>query len=240
MNPLSFSKKLTWLTLFSIAMGFLETAVVIYLRKLYYPDGFNFPLVPIEPSLALVELIREAATILMLAGIGILVGRSKLERFAVFIYCFAVWDIFYYIFLKLFLDWPASLFTWDILFLLPVPWVGPVLAPCLVALTFVGFALYIMRSHEKGLSLIMNPVERWLFVLGSFIIIGSFIAPYAAYIQKEHQSAWLPGSNKDLFQEISHFIPNYYDWLIFCIGEFGLLLSTTLFILRTFKNKRAW
>src|SRR6201998_1661345 len=109
-----------WLTAFSIAMGFLETAVVIYLRKLYYPHGFQFPLVPIDNDIAMVEFLREAATIIMLLGIGIIAGKNTSQKFGIFIYCFAVWDIFYYVFLKLLLGWPESLFTWDILFIIPV------------------------------------------------------------------------------------------------------------------------
>src|SRR5271167_2605871 len=105
---MNLTKKTGWLTLFSIAMGFMETAVVIYLRKVYYPRGFQFPLVPIEPSIALTEFLREAATIIMLLGIGILTGKTRAQKFAFFIYCFAVWDIFYYVFLKIFLNWPES------------------------------------------------------------------------------------------------------------------------------------
>src|SRR5690348_14185303 len=112
--------KLIWLSLFAIAMGFMESAVVIYLRKILYPGGFQFPLMPISNDLAMVEIFREAATMIMLVGIGILAGRSVKEKFAIFIFCFAVWDIFYYVFLKIFLDWPQSLMTWDILFLIPV------------------------------------------------------------------------------------------------------------------------
>jgi hypothetical protein len=37
-------KTIIWLAVFSMAMGYLESAVVVYLRKLYYPDGFKFPL----------------------------------------------------------------------------------------------------------------------------------------------------------------------------------------------------
>jgi hypothetical protein len=92
-----------WLTFFSIAMGYLETSVVVYLRELYYPQGFDFPLAPISPSLAVTEFWREVATIVMLWGVGVLAGRSKTEKFALFLYSFAIWDIFYYIFLKILL-----------------------------------------------------------------------------------------------------------------------------------------
>ena len=94
------TKVLIWLTLFSIAMGFMETAIVVYLRELYYPKGFQFPLTVIPSNIALVEFLREAATLIMLIGIGIVAGKNKPQRFAFFIYCFAIWDIFYYVFLK--------------------------------------------------------------------------------------------------------------------------------------------
>src|SRR5215204_495359 len=135
MNPLT--KKLIWVTIFSIAMGFMETAIVVYLRKIYYPGGFQFPLVPMEADLVLVEILREAATIIMLVGIGILIGKNTSQKFAYFIYCFAIWDLCYYIFLKLLLDWPESLLTPDILFLIPVPWVGPVIGPCIISMTMI-------------------------------------------------------------------------------------------------------
>ena len=91
-------KTLFWVTFFSIAMGFLESAVVIYLRRMYYPHGFSFPLQPMPHDIAIVEIWREAATIIMLLAIGILAGRKPSEKFAWFVISFAVWDIFYYVF----------------------------------------------------------------------------------------------------------------------------------------------
>ncbi|CAN5476760.1 hypothetical protein BH10BAC1_BH10BAC1_14060 [soil metagenome] len=126
-------KTIIWLTVFSIAMGFLETSIVVYLRKLYYPAGFEFPLVPVPIDIATTEFWREVATIIMLIGAGVMAGKNATQRFVFFLYSFAIWDIFYYVFLKLLRNWPESLFTWDILFLIPVPCVGPVIAPCIVS-----------------------------------------------------------------------------------------------------------
>ncbi len=110
-------------------MGFLEAIVVVYVRELYYPDGFNFPLKPMPGWLIAVELVRELCTLLMLGGCGLDFRQEYLfQRLAVFLFIFGVWDIFYYIGLKIFLNWPESLFTWDILFLIPITWIGPVLA----------------------------------------------------------------------------------------------------------------
>src|SRR4030043_48057 len=126
-----------WLTVFSIAMAYLESAVVVYLRAIMYPEGFDFPLAPMQPGIAVTEIFREAATIIMLLGAGYLGGRYLTQRFAWFIYCFAIWDIFYYVFLKMLDHWPASLMTWDILFLIPTTWTGPVLTPLIVSLTML-------------------------------------------------------------------------------------------------------
>ena len=145
MKSLPFPARILFIiTIFSIAMGFMESSVVVYLREILYPGGFDFPLAPINLHLAITELIREAATLIMLLTIGIIAGRTASERFAWFIFSFAIWDLFYYIFLKLLLGWPESLLTWDILFLIPITWVGPVISPVLVALTMILLAVIII------------------------------------------------------------------------------------------------
>jgi hypothetical protein len=117
------------LGLFSVAMAALEAIVVIYLRQLYYPQGFSFPLAPASLPIVFTEWLREATTIVML----FIMGESRRQRipqgFFCFLYAFAMWDIFYYVWLKILINWPPSLLTWDLLFLIPVPWVSPVLAP---------------------------------------------------------------------------------------------------------------
>ena len=125
-------------TAFAIAMANVETMIVVYLRRLYHPAGFAFPLGRIDPPTYLLELTREACTLAMLATFGIAAGRTKVGKGAYFLLVFGLWDIFYYVWLKIFLHWPASLFTWDILFLIPIPWVGPVLAPVSVACTMIA------------------------------------------------------------------------------------------------------
>src|SRR6056297_1590396 len=100
--------KLIIITAFGIAMALFESAVVIYLREIMYPDGFQFPLAPIHPHLLLTELLREASAMIMLICIGLLAAKSFSQRFAWFVYSFALWDIFYYVFLWLLLGWPES------------------------------------------------------------------------------------------------------------------------------------
>jgi len=234
-------KKLFFLTAFSIAMGFVETAVVIYLRELYYPlpDGFKFPLVPIPPNIAVVEFLREAATIIMLAGVGILAGRNKTEKFAFFIYCFAVWDIFYYVFLKIFLNWPESFFTWDVLFLIPVPWVGPVLAPVFVSLVMILLAGIIVFFEERNVNTKFLWKETVPITFGCFIIIFSFMMDYVEYVlgSRSETGIWNVASEKALFEEVANYVPLHFNWLMFLTGGAVLLFGIAVFF---FRMKKQW
>ena len=154
--------KYIFVGLFAVAMGLLETAVVVYLRERSFLDGFGFPLKTIGHNLAIVELWREVATILMLIAVGWMAGHNKNTRFGWFIYAFAIWDIFYYVFLKVFLNWPESLATWDVLFLLPVIWVGPVWAPVLLSAVMIVFTVVINQINAQT----NRPIGRlnWGFV----------------------------------------------------------------------------
>ncbi|MFC1614846.1 hypothetical protein ACFL5K_06075 [Gemmatimonadota bacterium] len=140
-----------YLTLFAVSMAYLESAVVVYLRALYYPQGFSFPMVMIEQQMVLVEIGRELSTLVMIAVVAHFAGKIFYERFAVFCILFGIWDIFYYIWLKILLDWPDSLFTLDVLFLIPLPWIGPVLSPVIVAVSLViGGGLILNRIGYGG------------------------------------------------------------------------------------------
>ncbi len=130
-------RRLAWTALFGVAFGWVEAAVVVYLRRIFYPDGFGFPLVPIDPELLAVELAREAATLLMLLAVAMLAGRRSWERFGHFLVAFGLWDLAYYAGLKAALGWPPGPGTFDILFLLPAPWTAPVYAPALAAALMV-------------------------------------------------------------------------------------------------------
>jgi len=212
-----------WLTLFSIAMGYLESAVVVYLRAIYYPNCFNFPLVNMNPAIAITELGREAATIIMLAGIGVVAGKNSTQRFAWFLYCFAIWDIFYYVFLKVLLNWPESLFTWDILFLIPLPWVGPVICPCIISISMILLALMLIYFNNKNPALKINPREWILFISGSLVVILSFILDCYKCINLY---------KGEVLDALSQYIPRHFDWPIFCIGEILILTAIFLFFFR--------
>ena len=125
----STTQRITVVSLFAITLGFLEAIVVVYLREIFYPAGFQFPLVLLPHEFYNIEILREITTIVLLACVGLLAGKTRYEKFGWFLLAFGIWDIFYYVGLKLALGWPPSFMTWDILFLIPVSWIGPVLAP---------------------------------------------------------------------------------------------------------------
>jgi hypothetical protein len=161
------------LLLFGAAFGYLEAAVVSYLRVLHEPARQRFyparspaelfPLITLDQMRAAgaeqgqtlsIEIGREAATIIMLAAVALAVARNAGEWAAAFVITFGTWDITFYIFLKVLLGWPATLFTWDILFLIPVPWVGPVLAPVLVSAVMIAAGVWHLHAQSQG-----NPVR---------------------------------------------------------------------------------
>ncbi len=225
---------MVWLTVFSIAMGYMESAVVIYLRKIYYPDGFQFPLVPLEANIVMVELFREAATLIMLLGVGILSAQKASLRFTCFIFCFAVWDLFYYFFLWVFLGWPGSIFTWDLLFLIPVPWVGPVIAPCIISMTMILLAISIFYFQGQGLDTRLKVNEWGLLSVGSFLVVLSFIWDYWKYVRdlKLAEVANTFSGSQAMFNELKEYVPDAFNWPLFLTGEFILLYGIIIFFQR--------
>jgi hypothetical protein len=225
--------------IFALAMGLLETIVVVYLRQIYYPAGFEFPLVEFSPFMMKVELLREAATIIMLVTVGILAGKNFNRSFAFFIYTFALWDISYYIGLKLLLNWPASLLTWDILFLIPVVWVGPVLAPVLCSLAMITLAVIIVLLENKKVKPVVSRLEWFLFITGSLVVLWSFLRDYSLLLIKGHYLSQLSTleSNQSFHQAIDNYIPSWFDWPVFCLGIVLIMLGIGRMLLRLISNK---
>jgi hypothetical protein len=202
------------LFLFGISFGYVEAAVVVYLRAIYDPIRTQlhpergphdlFPLIT-QKELAntgsentrrlAIEVAREAATMLMLAAVALGVARNLHEWIAAFAIAFGVWDISFYAFLKLMIHWPESLTTWDILFLIPLPWVGPVWAPVLVALTMVVCGLISLRAGG-----VRGRLPHWAGVLaGAAVIIIAFV--------------W------DFRNTTTGGFPNPFNWPLFLVGE---------------------
>jgi hypothetical protein len=211
-------RKFIPLTVFSIAFAMVEAAVVVYLRKLYYPDGFGFPINPIPSDILFVEVLREASTFAILASVAVASGAGRLYRFSYFIYCFGLWDIFYYVWLKALIGWPASFLTPDILFLIPVVWWGPVLAPMIVAFSLCGASLYVVYKMDGGFIPCFRRSDFVWIVSGAAVIFYTFMADAAVI-----------GAGGT---------PPPYRWLLFLGGE-GVGLVAFAGIMRRGKQQSA-
>ena len=128
-------KRLLAVAVFGIAFGFVEAAVVVYLRAatglLPVPQAHGPAALP--ETLVRIECFREAATLVMLGGIAWLAGQNLKARISAFLWTFAFWEFFYYVWLRLTIGWPGSLVSSDILFLIPVPWIAQVWFPLLIS-----------------------------------------------------------------------------------------------------------
>ena len=211
------TRKIILVVIFSISMAYVEAAVVVYLRVIYYPEGFSFPLTPITENMILIEILRESATILMLFSIAVLIGKKAWERFAYFLFCFGIWDIFYYIWLKVLLDWPSSIFEWDILFLIPLPWIGPVIAPVSVSILMIIFSSLIISSFQKGYNFRPTLISHILALVGTAFILFSFMHDLDAALYQQ--------------------LPQPYMYEVLVIGE---LLYITAFVISYVKPTRQY
>lgn len=169
--------RLLVVTLYAAAMAWVEAAVVFYLRSMMPSfDPYQPNPLPDLKGLGQAELIREAATLVMLGTVGWLAGNTRRNRFGYAAMAFGIWDLFYYVFLIPLTGWPRSVFDWDILFLLPLPWWGPVLAPVLIAgLLVLGGGLLAWYDTAS------RPVwpTRWSVACaaaGALLALGVFMA----------------------------------------------------------------
>jgi hypothetical protein len=182
-HPCDYAARLTLVIAFAVAMAFVEAAVVVYLRALFYPEGFALPLKILPARFVAIELVREFSTLIMLLAVAVLAGKKLWERFGWFAIAFGVWDIFYYIWLRVTLGWPESLFEWDVLFLIPIPWIGPVIAPVLVALLLTAIGVLLTRRYARGGSF-RPTLLGWVGgTLGAVVILYSFMRDTAVTLE---------------------------------------------------------
>lgn len=208
------SKKLSVYSILFISLAYLEATIVVYLRELYYPDGFYFPIKIIKNYIAVIEIGREAFTIIILWFSAMLAAEKFKERFALFLYNFGLWDIFYYVWLKVLIDWPAGWLEWDILFLIPLPWIAPWLAPALISIGFIICSYIVLKHPHKFKDKIFNKIEWFLEIAAAGLILWSF------FWQTENV---LNGG-----------IPDYYPWRLFLLG---MILGLGVFFNRYMKTK---
>jgi hypothetical protein len=239
-TSLKWKGRFLWLAIFAIAMGFLEGIVVVYLRELYYPEGFEFPLKLMSSELVRAEWIREVATLVMLAGVGIIAGRNGLQRLFYALFAFGVWDIFYYVALNLLLGWPASLLTWDLLFLIPVSWLGPVLAPVINSLTMILMAMLFIGRQEKGYYIRLGLSDWILVISGALVILYTYLADYSRLLLESGalDKKGDPAAGQRLAEMITSYTPDDYRWPMFIIGEALILAATINVMIRSRKYSK--
>jgi hypothetical protein len=188
---------------FAIAMAWVEAASVFYIRALVDRiEPYQANPLPINPAVGNVELWREASTLVMLATLGALAGRTWRHRAGYAAIAFGSWDIFYYVFLRLITGWPRTLLDWDILFLLPLPWWGPVLAPVSIALVMILWGTLATQARDGTTD------ARWacaLACVGIVLALGVFMS-----------DAW--GALEHGPEAVMRVLPTTFNWPLFSVA----------------------
>jgi hypothetical protein len=173
-------KTIIWVGLFSIAMAYLESTLVVYLREIYGIKNLIADL-PTQPDkFTVIEIGREFCTLVMLFCIGWIAGRTLQEKIAYSLMSFGIWDIFYYLWLYVFIRWPDSVFEWDILFLIPLPWWGPVWSPLLISVLMISGSIITILKTEKRVKISLKLLD-WT-ILAASIFIGLYVFMEAAIV----------------------------------------------------------
>lgn len=169
-----------WVCVYAIAMAAVESAVVVYLRALHPVDAPVAALLAVIPErLVAIEIGREAATIVMLLAVAVLAAEDPWERFLYFAITFGAWDLAYYGWLWVYIAWPPSPLTWDVLFLIPVPWLSPVLAPVLVSIGLVIGGSWLLASRRR-----LSRLAWGLAVAGVAVVLLSFTLDYHYVVER--------------------------------------------------------
>ena len=176
------------LWIFALAFGWIEAAAVVYLREVYLRavnvvPGFQFPLVSIPAHLVSVEIVREGCTLLVLGTVAWLAGRRWADRMGAFLLTFGIWDLAYYGVLRLVLGWPDSVTTWDILFLIPLPWVAPVWAPATVAGIFIVVGTYLFWTADRPRQYSRKDIA--ILLTSALVVIAAFLVEWRVVLNRE-------------------------------------------------------
>jgi len=220
-------KRWVMVVVFALAMAWMESATVFYLRTLVgRVDPYQVAPLPAHPVLGKIELFREIATIVMLFAVGWLAGREFRTRFSYMLIAFGVWDIFYYIFLAVMGPWPRSVMNWDVLFLIPLPWWGPVLAPCIIAaLMVIGGTIVTQCEGRDG--------PFW--PSHKFVILNWLGVGLALYVFMEHAIHILPQGEFAL----RTLLPKRFDWPLFSLALVLMSLSLAELAWTVWRERRS-
>ena len=216
------SKKLWWVGLFAVTFAYVDASVVVYLRQMYGIQDLILNIPPFDPTIALVELGREISTLVMLLAVGCAAGRSLQTRLGFAFFAFGLWDIFYYVWLKLFINWPESLLATDILFLIPLPWWGPVLGPVLIAaLMVIGGSLAVI-ADDHGNTLRLSVFEGITLLIGILVMLYSFMKDALIALPADPDT-------------LSQLRPSTFSWQIYL---FGLIVTGYVLLRATWPSKQ--
>ncbi|HDL18007.1 MAG TPA: hypothetical protein ENH29_03035 [Bacteroidetes bacterium] len=210
-------QKMLLMIVFAIAMAYLEAAIVVYFRELYYPDNILaiFPVPKFRSLDFAVEFGREAATIIILVAVALLAERGRvIRRFAAFVFLFGLWDIFYYVWLKVQIGWPVSWQEWDILFLIPWAWFGPWICPVLIALIFVIWGAVVLFSQQEYT---FDKKTTIRFIVGAILALFAFLQPAAEIMIQSG------------VEGIFTYSPGNFLWGVFAIGY--IIMTVELFLM---------
>ena len=191
---------------FAVGMAWVEAASVYYLRVMVDRiEPYQHNPLPISGVLGPVELVREAATLVMLLAVGMLAGRAWPARLGYTAIAFGIWDILYYVFLRVMTDWPKSLFDWDILFLLPLPWWGPVLAPVCISLLMIVWGTFATQFTDR------IPAASSTWTVWGLSGVGITLALYVFMADSLH-------SVHQGLEVIRTVLPTRFNWPLFCVA----------------------
>jgi len=205
-----------WLAVFAAAMALVESAIVVHLRHLYYSTDPRtiFPLRLLSAEDLRLELAREAATLAMILAVALTAERGAVRVAAAFAYVFGIWDIFYYVWLRVFIGWPTDWLQWDVLFLIPWPWFGPWVTPAAVAglmTLWGGWLLGSARSHRFTATALLVGGTGAARVRGAFLEPGYYLLPAGA-------------------QGFDGYQPGVFSWILYFPGYVLMLAGAALVI----------
>ncbi len=208
---MKFTRNILWLALFAIAMAQVEAALVVHLRTIYYPDHplRIFPLELMSQHDLGMELVRESATLVMILTVALLAEKGATRIFAAFVLVFGLWDLFYYFWLKIMIGWPVSWREWDVLFLIPWPWLGPWLAPVMIAWLFVLWGGWILLLDRE---VRFTRGAAWLFILGVLLALAAFLLPALPLLAAGQEA-------------LRHFQPDRFPWPLYLPGYLLMAFS---------------
>ena len=191
---------------FAVGMAWVEAATVYYLRVMVDRiEPYQENPLPIQGILGQVELVREAATLVMLLTVGMLAGRTWYRRLGYTAIAFGTWDILYYVFLRVMSGWPNSLLDWDILFLLPLPWWGPVLAPVCISLLMIVWGTFATQSSDR------RPATSLTWSLWGLSGLGIVLSLYV-FMADSLRTVHL---GLDVTRRV---LPTAFNWSMFCVA----------------------